>query len=242
MAKIISFFTAIFLALQSLFGIGGLRFGKVVLVLEKDSYAVGTETVAAELYNCTLKPIPTAPYAYSLERWEGGAWTRIALKDTVIIPDAMVMLPPFRSAGKSFRLTDHGSLTAGRYRLAASVSAYAEFELTNGKVTIALNAETYPLGTKAVQATWYNGTGEKIWFGPSFELERWDGGKWVPVEPREPVAVPAVIYFLEPSRSKNHTYNLSHYDLQAGRWRVAARYSVDGDTGSAVIYAEFELK
>lgn len=129
MSKITAFFTAVFLFFQCLFGIGGLGLGKVTLALEKASYPVGTETIEGVLYNCACKPIPVGPYVYSLERREAGGWTQVALKDVVIIPDALLLLQPFQSVGKSFRLTDHDTLPAGRYRLTASGSAYAEFAL-----------------------------------------------------------------------------------------------------------------
>jgi len=128
-ASFLSVITTITIFFQCLFGIGGLGFGKVALVLEKDTYPVGTETIAAVLYNCTREPILVAPYAYSLERWEAEEWTPVALKDSVEIPIANFFLQPLQSVGKSFRLTDHESLPAGRYRLQASGSTYAEFEL-----------------------------------------------------------------------------------------------------------------
>ena len=138
MGKIIAFFTSvisvivtILIFIQCLFGIGGFGFGKVVLVLEKDAYPAGTETIKAVLYNCTDEQIIVFPYGYSLERWEGGEWTPVALKDSVEIPIANYPLQPFhRSWGKSFNLTDHASVTAGRYRIQAEGSAYVEFVLT----------------------------------------------------------------------------------------------------------------
>jgi len=128
-ASFLSAITTITIFFQCLFGIGGLGFGKVVLKLEKESYPIGTETVEAMLYNCTREPILVAPYYYSLERWEAEEWTPVALKDSVEIPIANFFLQPLESVGKSFRLTDHDALPAGRYRLQASGSAYAEFEL-----------------------------------------------------------------------------------------------------------------
>jgi hypothetical protein len=133
LAKITAFFTSFIVTgaifFQCLFGIGGFGFGKVVLTLEKGSYPVGEETIEAVLTNCTREPIGVGPYAYSLERWEGGEWTRIAWKDSVIIPYAYFLLQPFRSVSRPFFLTDYDPLPAGRYRLQASGSAYAEFEL-----------------------------------------------------------------------------------------------------------------
>ncbi|MDR2687216.1 MAG: hypothetical protein LBB75_05645 [Oscillospiraceae bacterium] len=128
-AYFMSIITTVALFFQCLFGIGGLGFGKVVLKLEKDAYPVGTETIEATLYNCTREPILVAPYYYSLERWEGGEWTPVTLKDSVFIPLANYFLQPFQSAYKPFLLTDHESVTAGRYRIQASGSVYAEFEL-----------------------------------------------------------------------------------------------------------------
>ncbi|MCL1951909.1 MAG: DUF2461 domain-containing protein, partial [Oscillospiraceae bacterium] len=56
----------------------------------------------------------------------------VAWKDSVIIPVAMFLLPPFQSVSKSFHLTDYDPLPAGRYRLTASGSVYAEFQLVSG--------------------------------------------------------------------------------------------------------------
>lgn len=130
MAKLTAFFTSILVLVQCLFGIGSLELGKPALVLEKDSYSAQTETIEAQLYNYSCKAIGVGPYAYTLERWEDNAWTNIPLKASVEIPDAFFLLQPFQSAGKSFHLADHEGVTAGRYRVAASGSAWAEFELT----------------------------------------------------------------------------------------------------------------
>ena len=128
-ASFLSAITTVTIFFQCLFGIGGLGFGKVVLKLEKDTYPVAAETIEAELYNCTFQPVLAAPYYYSLERWEADEWVPVKLKDSVIIPDAVILISPLRRVGKSFRLTDHDDLTAGRYRIQASGSVYAAFEL-----------------------------------------------------------------------------------------------------------------
>ena len=121
--------TAITIFFQCLFGINGLGFGKVALALEQERYPVSAETIEAVLYNCTCEPIPIAPYFYSLEHWESGGWAPVARKESVVIPIAMALIHPFHSANRAFYLRDYDPLPAGRYRLTASGSAYAEFEL-----------------------------------------------------------------------------------------------------------------
>ena len=242
MSKIISFFTAIFFALQALLGIGGMTFGEVTLVPEADTYVVGTEAITATLHNGTFRSIPCGP-VYRLEKWDNGVWFHMELRNDILLPDGLGLLRPFARKDVTCNLTYYDPPPEiGRYRIEAG-GAYAEFTLVSeGEVTLTPKAAVYPLGTKTVQATWYNGTGEKIWFGPSFGLEQWDGSEWAVVEPREIVVFPAIAYFLEPSQSMDTAYGLSHYDLEAGLYRIAAGYTEEGGTGRFVVYAEFELK
>ena len=232
MARIISLFTTVFLALQSLFGIGGITFGKVTLVLEANSYIAGTETIRGTLHNGTRKPIAVAPYAYSLEYLEDGEWAHVAWKDDIEIPSAMFLLQPFESAGKSFRLKDYDSLPAGRYRLTASGSAYAEFTLVDaGEVTLTPEFDTYPVGTKQITATLYNGTPETFDYTAGYGVQKWDGGAWAWVNLG--LAFPAVMYDLGPLQSRTFPCELSYCEptLEAGRYRIAVRDA----------YAEFTL-
>ena len=129
LAAIMSFLTSAAIFFQCLFGIGGLRINKVVLKLEKDSYPVATETIEAELYNCSRVPVLVAPYAYTLERWEADEWTAVPLKASVEIPAANYFLSHLNRAKKTFNLTDHENVIAGKYRIEASGSEYAEFVL-----------------------------------------------------------------------------------------------------------------
>jgi hypothetical protein len=241
-ASFLSAITAIAIFFQCLFGIGCLGFGKIALQLEKDTYPVGTETIEAVLYNCTGKPIPVGPYGYSLERLESGGWTRIAWKDSVIIPVGMFLLPPFQGVSKSFHLTDYDDLPAGRYRLQASGSAYAEFQLlAASEVSLVPEWRRYSQNEE-VRAMWYNSTEDTIWIGPPYEIEQWDGGQWVRVEPREPLGFPDVVFTLKPHQDWPMSYELSYYDLHSGRCRIAAKYGVyGGEGGMRTVYAEFEL-
>ena len=129
LSAIMSILTSVTIFFQCLFGIGGLKIGKVVLKLEKDSYPVATETIEAELYNCASKAIAVSPYGYSLERFETDEWTLVPLKDSIEIPPATFMLYPLEQTDRSFYLTDHEGITAGKYRVQASGSAFVEFEL-----------------------------------------------------------------------------------------------------------------
>jgi len=241
-ASFLSAITAIAIFFQCLFGIGGLGFGEIALQLEKDTYPVGTETIEATLYNCTRKPIPVSSYGYSLERLEAGGWTHIAWKDSVIIPVGMFLLLPFQSVSKSFRLTDYDGLPAGRYRLQASGSAYAEFQLLAASEVSLVPMWRRYAPNEEVRAMWYNSTEDTIWIGPPYEIEQWDGGQWAVVEPREPMVFPDVVFTLEPHQDWPMSYELSCYDLQAGRCRIAAKYGVyGGEGGMRTVYAEFEL-
>ena len=129
LASIMSVLTSAAIFFQCLFGIGGLRIGNVVLKLEKDSYPVATETIKAELYNCTREPVFVAPYAYTLERRETDKWVAVPLKASVEIPYANYFLSSLNHARKQFHLTDHENVVVGKYRITASDSVYAEFEL-----------------------------------------------------------------------------------------------------------------
>jgi|GEM_PF-3701216 len=130
LSVLMSFLTSAALFFQCLFGIGGLKIGKVVLKLEKDTYPVATETIEAELYNCTFKSLSIGSYAYSLERWENDKWTPVLLKESSFPrPPATGLLSPLDHMNESFDLTEHEGITAGKYRVEASGSAFVEFEL-----------------------------------------------------------------------------------------------------------------
>ena len=221
MAKIISFFTAMFLFIQCLFGIGGLGLGKVVLQLEKDSYPVGTETIKATLYNCTFKPILVAPYFYSLERWEAGEWTHVAWKESVVIPEECYLLHSFKSGSNSFRLTDYDYLPAGRYRLTASGSAYAEFTLVGltGEVTLTTELESYPVGTREITATLFNGSLARFDYTVGYRIDKFIDGEWVTIGPN--LGFIALMVNLLPGGTETIECQLScNEPMEAGRYRI----------------------
>ena len=234
MSKIAAFFTTVFLFLQCLFGIGGPGLGKVVLKLEENTYPVGTETIEATLYNCGFKPVGCGPYYYSLERRDANGWTPIPLKDSVVIPEAFFLIQPIQKVSKSFRLTDHENLTAGRYRISASGSAYAEFTLVDSSaVTLTLASQSYPVGTQQIKGTGYNGTAQGVYYHPYYILEKQVGGAWQRVETKEPMSFITVIYTLGPGESNERSYDLRYFDtLSAGRYRIV-------DYG---VYAEFTME
>jgi len=246
MTRIISFLTTIFIALQSLFGIGGMTFGKVTIVPEYDSYPVGTLSIKAVLYNGTLRPIEYFP-PFRLDTWDGNEW--ILVKANKVPGEEVPLYVPIelsRLTGveQTFHFFRYDPLIAGRYRITKWLTGNtvsAEFRIVGSAATLTTSNYAYPLNTEVIQATWYNGTEQLVWFGPSFEVEQWDGSTWAAVEPKEPVSYPAVVYPLEPFQSMNHTYGLSYYDVEPGLYRIAATYVVEGGAGSAVTNAVFEL-
>ena len=131
MAKIISFFTAMFLILQSpflfLFGTDDRALGKATLVLEANTYAVGTEAITGTLHNGTLRSISRST-SFPLDKWEDGAWVSVRANWGYDF-EGLGPLRPLQSGPVTIDLTDcDPPLGAGRYR-AGIGGAYAEFTL-----------------------------------------------------------------------------------------------------------------
>ena len=130
MAKIISFFTAMFLILQSpflfLFGTDGRALGKVTLVLEASSYAVGTQSITGTLHNGTFRSIPHDP-GCQLEKWDDGEWS--FMEPVIRHLYDHYLLRPLQSGSVNLDLTNYDPpLGPGRYRAGVG-ETYAEFTL-----------------------------------------------------------------------------------------------------------------
>lgn len=229
MSRIISFFTTIFLALQSLFGIGGMAFGKVTIVPEAETYPLGTPTVSVTLSNGTWKPIDYNAY-HHLEKLDDSKWVLVEPKEPLMFPDVQYVLGAFRSQKYSYDLTNYDSLQPGRYRIVAGYGAF-EFHLTKSEVTLTTEFDTYPVGTQKIKATLYNGTLRPILHDPGCQLEKWDDGEWSFMEPIAWYIYEG--YWLPPLQSGHVSLDLTNYDppLETGRYRIKK--------GSA--YAEFML-
>jgi len=220
MARIISFFTTVFLALQSLFGIGGMAFGKVTIVPEAEAYPLDAQTVSTTLCNGTFQSISYNTY-YNLEKQDGSEWVLVEPKVPMAFPDVMLVLGSFRSQRYWYDLSYYDALELGRYRIAAG---YGEFEFTlvsRGGVTLTPEFDTYPVGTKEVKATLYNGSPYVFEYTTGYGVQKWDGGDWVWVNLNLDFTMD--MNRLMPLQSRTFTCNLSYCDppLDAGRYRIA---------------------
>jgi len=226
MAKIISVITAIFLGILSpflfLFSRDGRALGKATIVLEASSFPVGTETITVTRYNGTLRSIPHG-VAYRLEKWDGSAWRLVAPKDSYV-PDAMIMLRPFKHASVTCDLTNYDPpLEAGRYRVEIG-GAYAEFTLVapDGKVTLTTEFGSYPVGTREIKAELYNGSLETFSYTVGYRIDKFTGGEWVTVGPN--LGFIALMRYLAPGCGETFDCELScNEPLDAGRYRIAVR-------------------
>ena len=131
MSKIISTVMAIFMFVSSLvpfiIGADGRTFGRETLVLEADSFPVGTERVEGIRHNGTFRSVGHGPY-YQLEKRDNGVWLRVEPKELILV-DAMYPLQPFNSGYVSCDLTNYDPpLEAGRYRVVVG-EVYGEFVL-----------------------------------------------------------------------------------------------------------------
>ena len=222
MSKIISFFTAFFLILQSPFlfilGRDGRQFGKAALVLEASSYAVGTEAIKVTLHNGTLGSLTIG--GCSLQRWEGGTWNWIAPRDSVAC--APYQLKPLRSANATCELTNYDPpLAAGRYRVGMGGGVFAEFTLVglSGEVTLTTESETYPVGTREIKATLYNGSPARFDYTVGYRIDKYIDGEWVTVGPN--LGFIALMQYLLPGCGETLICELScNEPLEAGRYRI----------------------
>ena len=223
MAKIISFFTAMFLVLQSpflfAFGRDGRALGKATLVLEASSYAVGTEAITGTLHNGTLHSIARR-LVHPLDKWDGNQWRSVdpILYFTPADPD---WLRPLQSGPIGFDLTNYDPpLEAGRYQFRIG-GAYAEFTLVGltGEVTLTTEFETYPVGTREITATLFNGSTGMFSYTVGYRIEKFIDGQWVTVGPN--IGFIALMVNLWPGCGETLTCELScNEPMEAGRYRI----------------------
>ena len=231
MSKVISVVTAIFMFVSGLVpfvaGRDGRAFGRETLVLEADSFPVGTERIEGVRYNGTFRPVGQG-MGYLLDKWVDGAWLHIG-PTFEMIPIGMYLLRPFARAEISCNLTwCDPPLEAGRYRVRVG-RARAEFTLT-GAVTLTPESQIYPVGTKSVSAILFNGTSETIQYAAypnGIPLENWDGNQWVVIERDHPLMpTGGLLSDLAPMQSVKRTYSLFLYydNLPTGRYRFDTEY------------------
>jgi len=223
MAKIISFFTAMFLILQSpflfLFGMDGRALGKVTLVLEASSYAVGTEAITATVHNGTLRSIARNPIPRP-EKWTGSAWVDLGpfLEYNPVDPHT---LRPLQSGPITIGLAGYDPpLEAGRYRF-GMYGAYAEFTLVNatGEVTLTTELESYPVGTQKITATLHNGSPAVFSYTVGYRIDKFIDGQWVTVGPN--LGFIALMVNLLPGCGETLECELScNEPMEAGRYRI----------------------
>jgi len=232
MAKIISFFTAMFLILQSpflfAFGRDGRALGKATLVLEESSYAVGTESVQATLHNGTLRSLTIG--GPSLQRWEDGAWNDV--KPRYEIACAPYTLKPLRSTGYvTCDLTNYAPpLGPGRYRVGMG-GEYAEFTLVGeGKVSLTPEFDSYPVGTREIKALLYNGSAARFDYTVGYGIDKFIDGEWVWIGPN--FGFITLMQYLYPGIGVTLECELScDAPMEAGRYRLTVRD----------VYGEFTL-
>ena len=121
-------------------------------------------------------------------------------------------------------------------------------------VTLTAQAQTYPVGTEKITATWRRGAGENpddiAYYGLPFTLQVLEGGAWADMEPVNQLLFLLPAYMLGPGESGEVAYDIGHYygPLQAGRYRIAAYYHYDSErpiresTPRHEVFAEFTVK
>jgi len=233
MAKIAAFFLTPLLFFQSLFFIGGRAIGKVTLVAEEKSYSVEAESVTAVWHNATLKQARLGP-SYALEAWDDGKWVNIPSKEPILPGSSASMLKPFQSMRTTFNLSRYWLPVGGRFRIAAQCNggvAYAEFKLTGeGKVTLKTEFATYPVGTREITATLFNGSPAVFSYTVGYRIDKFIDGEWVTVGPN--VGFITLMVNLWPGCAETLECELSCDDpMEAGRYRIAVRD----------VYGEFSL-
>jgi len=242
MGKIVSFILALFFFLQNglpfVLGRDGRAFGRETIVLEADSFPVGTEQIEGFRYNGTFRSLPQG-LGYVLEKRDGNKWLRVEPKDDYFLPIGMYLLKPFQKANVTCDLTIYDPLLeAGRYRIVVG-RARAEFMLTGElpppvtyEVTLTTEFATYPVGTEEITATLYNGSLKRFDYTVGYAIEKWDGEEWVYAGPN--LGFITLMVYLFPGGSDIFAVDFTHCDppLEAGRYRVAVRD----------VYGEFSLE
>ena len=123
------------------------------------------------------------------------------------------------------------------------------FAQENG-VTLSIENNVFPVGTKSVVAKWTNNTNDVISFGFGFKLEQKEKVEWVEIEHSKDYIVEDVLATLLPKGETEAQYNILAYygkDLPKGEYRIKANYSFDddkeyGEKDYYIAFAEFEIK
>ena len=119
------------------------------------------------------------------------------------------------------------------------------FAQENG-VTLSIENNILPVGTKTVVAKWTNNTDDTISFGYGFSMEKKEKGEWVELEYSQDYIVEDVLGMLLPKGEREVPYDISAYygkDLPKGEYRIRTSWYVDYDYGERCLtYAEFEIE
>jgi len=235
MAKLAAFFLTPLLFFQSLFFIGGRALGKVTLIAEEKSYSIEAETVTAIWHNATLKQAYLGVGAeFALEAWDGDGWVTVPRKTPVAPSGARIVLKPFQSRRLTCDLSDYWLPGAGRYRIAAYCNGgnvYAEFTLVGeGRVTLTTEFPTYPVGTREIIATLFNGSPALFSYTVGYRIDKFIDGAWVTVGPN--IGFITLMVNLLPGRAETLECELScNEPMEAGRYRI----------GVGSVFGEFTL-
>lgn len=100
------------------------------------------------------------------------------------------------------------------------------------------------LEEKRIDAFWRNHTGSTVFFGESYDIQRFTDGKWVSCATRL-LDFPMPEYVLEGSSMLSITYttNMEWFDLSLpGVYRITAEFTVDGGEETYALWAEFTLR
>jgi len=87
-----------------------------------------------------------------------------------------------------------------------------------------------------------NSSKKDAYYGEPFHLERFQDGKWVEVEMKEPVVFKAVLYIIPPQKSANKTYYLTNYYDRAELTKGTYRLCTNTFFKKAHRYAIFSIK
>jgi hypothetical protein len=122
----------------------------------------------------------------------------------------------------------------------------ASFGGHSGLAGVSLRTENayYAEGTVRVLTFWENTSDVPITYGEPWQLERYEGGRWVTVNNTDtPGAFIAIGYGLQPGWSAKHTYGLAMFDsdIPAGRYRIHTGFHLGGPGSHYTITAEFAV-
>lgn len=95
----------------------------------------------------------------------------------------------------------------------------------------------------SIHAFWINYTEQTVSFGPAYDIQRYEAGRWVSCAIDPPLVWTEERYELEPNPSDFHrTCDLERFDLsQPGLYRITSICQVGSDDTPYTLWAEFEL-